>query len=234
MKIALAQINCTPGDLRGNQLKILHACRQAREAGADLVITPEMSLCGYLAEDWLLRREFVQACHQALTELTAQVYDVTLIVGHPHNMNGNLFNAVSAVRDGRLLATHCKQHLFSDRLQDERRYFSAGNSLCTFECSGILFGLMTGSDYRHAAHLQSLHAAGAQVLLAVDASPYSIDSQIDRYQILREGITQTGLPAVYINPVGGQDELVFMVLHSRWITAVNSFVSCPLFRKHSL
>lgn len=209
MKIALAQINCTPGDLRGNQLKILHACRQAREAGADLVITPEMSLCGYLAEDWLLRREFVQACHQALTELTAQVHDVMLIVGHPHNMNGNLFNAVSAVRDGRLLATHCKQHLFSDRLQDERRYFSAGNSLCTFECSGILFGLMTGSDYRHAAHLQSLHAAGAQVLLAVDASPYSIDSQIDRYQILREGITQTGLPAVYINPVGGQDELVF-------------------------
>ena len=209
MKIALAQINCTAGDLNGNQLKILRACQQAREAGADLVVTPEMSLCGYLTEDWLLRREFSQACHQALMELVAQVHDVTLIVGHPHNMDSNLFNAVSIVRDGRLLATHCKQHLCSDRLQDERRYFSAGNLLCTFECSGTLFGLTTCSDYRHAAHLQSLQAAGAQILLAVDASPYSIDGQTDRYRTLREGITQTGLPAVYINPVGGQDELVF-------------------------
>lgn len=207
MKIALAQINCTAGDLRGNQLKILHTCRQAREAGAGLVITPEMSLCGHSVGDWLLRGEFVQACHQALTELAAQVHDITLIVGHPHSMHGNLFNAVSVIRDGRLLVTHCKQYLSSDP-QDEHRYFSAGNQLCTFELDGTLFGLMTSSDYQHTAHLQSLCTVGAQVLLVVDASPYSIDGQTDRYRILRKGITQTGLPAVYINPAGGQDELV--------------------------
>ncbi|MXS84573.1 NAD+ synthase [Nitrosomonas sp. HPC101] len=210
MKIALAQINCTAGDLDGNQLKILHACQQAREAGADLVITPEMALCGHLPEDWLLRREFVQAGHQALLELAAQVHDVMLTVGHSYSLNGNLFNAVSVIRDGHLLTTYCKKHLSTGQLLDERRYFTAGESPCTFECKGTLFGLTTFSDYAHSAYLQALRATGAQVLLAVDASPYSIDGQIERHRaLLREGITQTGLPAIYVNPVGGQDELVF-------------------------
>ncbi|SCX11455.1 NAD+ synthase (glutamine-hydrolysing) [Nitrosomonas eutropha] len=209
MKIALAQINCTAGDLNGNPLKILHACQQAREARAKLVITPEMALCGSLPEDWLLRAEFVQACHQALMDLATQIHDVTLVIGHPHRTNGNLLNAVSVIRDGRLLITYGKNHLLTDPLLDERRYFTPGNQPCTFECDGTLFGLTTFSDYQHPAHLQALRSAGAQVLLTVGASPYAIDGQADRLRIVRAGITQTGLPTVYTNLVGGQDELVF-------------------------
>lgn len=209
MKIALAQINCTAGDLNGNSLKILDACRQARETGAGLVITPEMALCGHSPEDWLLRNEFVQACHQTLANLAAQVRNITLAVGHPYHADGHLFNAVSIIRDGHILTTCCKQHLFSGRLQDEHRYFTPGNQSCTFACDETLFGLTTFSDCQDRAHLQLLHSAGARVLLVMDSAPYTIDIQAERYRLLRETVAQTGLPAVYINLVGGQDERVF-------------------------
>ncbi|MCC6916953.1 NAD+ synthase [Nitrosomonas sp.] len=209
MKIALAQINCTAGDLSGNLSRLRHACHQAKTAGADLVIAPEMALCGYPPEDWLLRREFISACHQALADLTAQIQDVVLTTGHPYSMDGHLFNAVSVIRDGRLLATHYKQHLSSGLLLDEPRYFTAGSQPCIFAYHGTRFGLTTFSDYQHPVHLQSLHSAGAQILLVTDASPYTIGGQADRYRIVRAGIAQTGLPTIYINQAGGQDELVF-------------------------
>ncbi len=209
MKIALAQINCTAGDLDGNTYKILDACRQAKAAGADLIITPEMALCGHSPEDWLLRNEFVQACHQILTTLAAQVQGITLAVGHPYRVDNHLFNAVSIIRDGHILTTCCKQHLFSSRLQDEHRYFIPGNQPCTFACGETFFGLITFSDCRNQARLQSLHSAGARVLLVMDSAPYTIDAQAERYRLLREAVAQTGLPAVYINLAGGQDELVF-------------------------
>lgn len=209
MKIALAQINCTAGDLGRNSSKILHACHQAKIAGADLVITPEMALCGYPPEDWLLRREFISACQQGLAALAAQVQGVMLVVGHPHSVNGHLFNALSVIRDGRLLATHYKQYLSSGLLLDEQRYFIAGNQPCTFTCNGTLFGLATFSDCQYPAHLRSLRSAGAQALLVADASPYTINGQADRYRIVRERIAQSDLPVIYVNLVGGQDELVF-------------------------
>lgn len=209
MKIALAQINCTVGDLNGNALKILDACRHAREAGASLVITPEMALCGYSPEDWLLREDFLAACQRALTDLAAQVHDVTLAVGHPYPVNGQLFNAISIVQGGRIFTTCCKNHLLADRLSEEYRYFSAGRQPCIFEHENIIFGLMTYTDCQYPAHLQSLRSRGAQALLVLDASPYCIDGQAARYRALRESIAQTGLSAVYINLTGGQDELVF-------------------------
>jgi len=209
VKIALAQINYTAGDLHGNSLKILHACQQARDAEATLVVTSEMALCGYPPEDWLLRKTFIQDCHQALMNLAAQIQDMTLVAGHPLRVDGGLFSAVSMIRDGHLLATYCKNHLSTNLLLDERRYFTPGNQLCTFECNGTFFGLTTFSDYRRPEYLRALCSTHAQILLVLDTSPYSLDSQTERYQILREGIMQTGLPAIYINQVGGQDELVF-------------------------
>lgn len=209
MKIALAQINYTAGDLQGNSLKILHACQQAREARATLVITSEMALCGHPAEDWLLRTEFIQACHRALTKLAAQIQGITLVIGHPLWVDDRLFNAVSIIRDGQLLATYYKNHLNTDLLLDERRYFTPGNQPCTFECGGTIFGVTTFSDYQHPEHLQTLRSTNAQILLVLDASPYSLDCQTERHQRLRQGTMQTHLPAIYINQVGGQDELVF-------------------------
>ena len=209
MKIALAQINCTTGDLYGNQLKINDACHQAKNVGATLIITPEMALSGPVSQDWLLRKEFIQACQQTLLMLAKQTHDITLVVGHPYSIDNQLFNALSIIQNGHLLATYCKNYLFTEDQLDERRYFSPGNQPCTFKCGDTRFGLATFSDYQQPAYLQALHSAGAQVLLAADASPYSIHSQAYRYQILQAGVTQTSLPIIYINAIGGQDELVF-------------------------
>ena len=104
MKIAIAQINCTVGDLTGNTAKILAAAEQAKLAGADLIITPELALCGYPPQDLLLRTEFYLACNRALNDLVDQVKDITLLVGHPHHQGNHLFNAASLVSDGEIIA----------------------------------------------------------------------------------------------------------------------------------
>lgn len=208
MKIAIAQLNCTVGDLDGNTLKILHACQQSREAGADLVITPAMALCGYPPEDWLLRKDFIQACQQALIDLAAKISAVTLVIGHPHYVNGQLFNAASVIRAGHVITTYCS-HSSADNLVDEYHYFATGNQPCIFEHDNVTFGLAIHADYQSSFYLQSIRQAGAQVLLILDASSYCIDQQATRHQIMRENVAQTGMPAIYTNLVGGQDELVF-------------------------
>lgn len=209
MKIALAQINCTASDLNNNQLIITNTCQQAKNAGATLIITPELALIGSPPQDWLLHKEFIQACQQTLLQLAEQTHGITLIIGHPHSIDNKLFNAISVIQNGQLLATYCKNYLSADLLSDKHRFFEAGQQPCTVECNGIRVGLATYSDHQHPHYLQKLRAAGAQILLAIDASPYSIDGQSYRQQILHTSATQTGLPILYINSVGGQDELVF-------------------------
>jgi NAD+ synthase (glutamine-hydrolysing) len=209
VKIAIAQINCTVGDLDGNASKILDIYQQSKEAGAELMITPELALCGYPPQDWLLRKDFIQACQQTLASLAAKIHDVILIVGHPHFINGKLFNAASIIQAGRISATYCKNHLLIGGPLNERHYFEPGDQPCTFEHNGITFGLAICSDCQYLPHLQATHQAGAQVMLWLNASPYRIDKQADRHRVIREGIAQTGMSAIYVNLVGGQDELVF-------------------------
>ena len=209
MKIAIAQINCTVGDLAGNSAKIIDNMHRAIEQGADILLTPELSLCGYPPEDLLLRDGFYFACDQALRELARQVQDITVIVGHPDKVGDCCYNAASILRGGKIISTYHKHSLPNHSVFDEERYFSHGNKPCLIEMEGVKFGIIICADiwHEHAADLAK--AAGAEVLLVLNASPYHFNKQATRYETIRERIGDTGLAVVYANMVGGQDELVF-------------------------
>ncbi len=209
MKIAIAQINCTVGDLAGNAAKIADYAQRAREQGASILLTPELSLCGYPPEDLLLRAGFYQACDAALHDLAQQVHGITLIVGHPHVAGERHYNAASVLREGKIVATYHKHSLPNHSVFDEERYFAHGSEPCLIEVDGIVFGLNICADVWQEHAALRAQEAGAQVLLVLNASPYHFNKQNTRYDTIRDRVGDTGLGVVYANLVGGQDELVF-------------------------
>ena len=211
-KIALAQINPLLGDLTGNAQLIHKAALDAYSQGAKLVVTPELSLTGYPPEDLLLRPAFIEAAQlqlELLMKELAQHPDLTVIVGHPKQTSLGLQNYVSVLRDGKVIAAYAKQVLPNHEVFDEVRYFVPGKQACVFECEGIQYGLILCEDAWHAGPAKQAHAAGAQVLLVPNASPYHLKKESLRIKVLREHIAQTHMPLIYVNAVGGQDELVF-------------------------
>lgn len=209
MKIAIAQINCFLGDLVGNSAKIAEYAQAAKEQGADILLTPEMSLCGYPPEDLLLRDGFYRECDLALAELAKQAQGIVLIVGHPHQVGENRFNAASVLIDGKVFRTYHKHELPNHSVFDEKRYFEHGHQACVFELGGIKFGLNICADVWESTAASRAREAGAEILLVLNASPYHFDKQATRHETLHERIDETALPIVYANMVGGQDELVF-------------------------
>ncbi len=209
MKIALLQINCTVGDIKGNAAKILDFANQAKAAGASLIITPELALCGYPPEDLLFRDDFNHACEQELVRLAGQVSEITLLIGHPHQANGKLYNAASVIENGKIVATYHKQCLPNYSVFDEERYFDAGDEALVFTHCGTKFGVIICADGWEAAPALKAKQAGAEFLLALNASPYHMDKLETRYEVIAERAKETGLPVAYVNMVGGQDELVF-------------------------
>ena len=209
MKIAIAQINCTVGDIAGNSARILDYARQARESGATLLITPELALSGYPPEDLLLREDFNRACDTALKDLAKKVEGISLLVGHPMVKDGNCYNAASLLENGRVSATYRKHVLPNYSVFDEVRYFTAGYEPMVFEHGGIRFGVLICADVWESQPAIKARQAGAQMLLALNASPFHIEKQAQRYEVVRDRVKETGLAMVYVNLVGGQDELVF-------------------------
>ncbi|SCY16900.1 NAD+ synthase (glutamine-hydrolysing) [Nitrosospira sp. Nl5] len=209
MKLAIAQINCIVGDLSGNTGKVLDYARRAKNAGAKLVITPELAVSGYPPEDLLLREGFHLACRDALADLAKEIYGITLLVGHPHVAGNNLYNAASVIRDGKIIATYLKNQLPNDSVFDERRYFEPGCDSCIFNLEGIKFGVNICQDIWQEDPAMRAREAGADVLLVLNASPYHMRKQVLRYQIVRQCISETAIPIIYANLVGGQDELIF-------------------------
>ncbi len=209
MKIAIAQINTMVGDIAGNANKILDFTNRAKLGGASLVITPELALCGYPPEDLLFRDDFKHACRLELIRLASQVSGITLLIGHPHIDNGKLFNAASVIENGKILATYYKQCLPNYSVFDEERYFSAGDKPLLFTHNGTQFGVMICADGWEAEPAMRAKQAGAEFLLSLNASPYHMDKLETRYEVIAERANETGLPIIYANLVGGQDELVF-------------------------
>ncbi len=209
MKIAIAQINAVVGDIAGNAAKILEFAKRAQQQGASLMLTPELALCGYPPEDLLFRDDFRQACQQALVRLAAQVKNITILVGHPHVENGHLYNAASLLENGKIVATYFKQCLPNYSVFDEARYFEAGTEPLIFNQQGAKFGVMICADGWEPVPAMKAQQAGAEFLLALNASPYHMDKLETRYQVLKQRVTETGLAIIYCNLVGGQDELVF-------------------------
>jgi NAD+ synthase (glutamine-hydrolysing) len=209
MKIAIAQINCTVGDLDGNVDRILDCAVRARDAGASLLITPELALTGYSPEDLLLREGFYDSCEEAMQRLVAGVHGITVVVGHPARVEDERFNAASVVQDGKVIATYHKHRLPNYTVFDEVRYFTPSDVPCVFELEGTRFGINICADVWETGAAGFARDAGAEVLLVLNASPYHLDKQSSRYQVIRERIDETGMGVVYANLVGGQDELVF-------------------------
>ena len=237
MKIAIAQINATVGDLGGNVARIADFAGRARREGADLVVTPELALCGYPPEDLLLREDFLAACEKALGDLAGRAGGITLVVGHPRVAGGKRFNSASVIQDGKVIAVYDKRRLPNYTVFDEERYFEPGAEPCVFGVNGVSFGVnicedIWGAQGEAAARRRGVRAgeriginicadswnaeapraaraAGAGVLLVLNASPYHLDKQHTRYDVMRERVAENGMALVYVNLVGGQDELVF-------------------------
>ena len=203
------QINCIVGDILGNAAKILDFANRAKAAGASLVITPELALCGYPPEDLLFRDDFNHACEQALERLAGQVSGITLLVGHLHLQDGERYNAASVIENGKITATYHKQVLPNHSVFDEERYFEAGDTPLIFSHGGTKFGVMICADGWEASPALKAKQAGAEFMLALNASPYHMDKLETRYEVIAKRAKETGLPIIYVNMVGGQDELVF-------------------------
>ncbi|MEO7728734.1 MAG: NAD+ synthase [Burkholderiales bacterium] len=209
MKIAIAQINCVVGDLAGNVARILDFAARARAGSADLLVTPELALCGYPPEDLLLRDDFYRSCADALRELAAQVEGIAVVVGHPHQVGRKRYNAASVIQDGRVVATYHKHTLPNDTVFDEERYFEQDDKPCIFRIGGVALGINICEDTWLAEAPRAAREAGAQMLLVLNASPYHLRKQHTRYDVMRERVAENRLPLIYANMVGGQDELVF-------------------------
>jgi NAD+ synthase (glutamine-hydrolysing) len=234
MKIAIAQLNATVGDLPGNVARIADFAVRARSQGADLMVTPELALCGYPPEDLLLREDFLAACDQALADLANRAQGVTVVVGHPRAADGKRYNSASVLQDGKVVGSYDKQRLPNYTVFDEERYFEPGGKSCVFGIDGVSFGVnicedtwgaqgpVTArsrgdervginicADSWNATAPRAARDAGANVLLVLNASPYHMDKQRVRYDVMRERVAENGMALVYANLVGGQDELVF-------------------------
>ncbi|MES3014023.1 MAG: NAD+ synthase [Pseudomonadota bacterium] len=228
VKVALAQINATVGDLAGNGARIVDAARRAHAQGARLVLTPELGLCGYPPEDLLLRPAFMQACAQALADCARALADVPglfVVVGHPHQFGdrGDVrsnsvsvpqrYNAASVLSEGRVLATYCKRELPNYQVFDERRYFAsgrdAGQGAVVFEVAGLKFGLNICEDAWFDEPGRAANAAGAQVLCVLNASPFHLGKLGEREERMAQTARALQMPLLYAHLAGGQDEVVF-------------------------
>ena len=213
MIAAIAQINFFVGDIQGNAQKIIASAIQAKNLGATLLVTPELSLCGYPPEDLLLRSDFLQACDVALTELCLALADIkpsiTVIVGHPHQVGEACYNAASVLQGGNIVATYHKHALPNHSVFDEKRYFTSGDEALVFVHEGIKIGLLICADVWEPVPALLAKTAGAVLLIALNASPFHMEKQSARLDVVRQRVYETQLPVIYANLVGGQDELVF-------------------------
>ncbi|QEL64326.1 NAD synthetase [Oryzomicrobium terrae] len=210
LRLAIAQLNITLGDLAGNAERILAAARRAADQGVRLVLTPELSLTGYPPEDLLLRPDFYRACDRAVADLAARLpAGVAVVVGHPVEIRGERFNAASIVDRGALRATYLKRRLPNSTVFDEVRYFSPGPGPLVADIDGVKVGLAICEDVWFPEPCADLAAAGAELILVPNASPYHLGKGAERLDVIAARARETDLPLVYANLVGGQDELVF-------------------------
>jgi len=209
--LVMGQINPVVGDIAGNVKKIIAGANQARDKlNADLVVFPELTITGYPPEDLLLRPGLMKRVSHALDTLKKQLSGVGVLVGHPDGIvRKDLYNAASLIADGQILATYFKHQLPNYSVFDEKRYFEEGSEACVVEFNGIKFGITICEDIWFTEPASQAADAGAEVLLNLNASPFKQGKWQSREAEVKQRTLETGLPIVYVNLVGGQDELVF-------------------------
>lgn len=219
-KLCIAQLNPLVGDVAGNAQKIIDAARAAYEAGARLVVTPELSISGYPAEDLWLRPAFTAACDDAVKTVARELAGLKglhVVVGHPHGSDirsksvqvQRRFNAASVLSEGRVLETYAKRELPNYQVFDEYRYFTRGQGTSVFQVEGVNVGLLICEDAWFAEPAELALAAGAQMLVVPNASPFHVGKSGERMERMADRARAVGLPLVYAHMVGGQDEVVF-------------------------
>ena len=210
--IALSQSNPVLGDLTKNAQLILDDAKNSNAKGAKLLVTPELSLTGYPPEDLLLRDAFIQAVDRQLNQLAqdlASYPNLRVLVGHPQRTSAGLQNMASVLFGGKVIASYAKQKLPNHEVFDEVRYFEPGNDACVIDIDGTKVGILICEDAWHSGPAAQAKHTGAELLIVSNASPFHLEKQDLRQQMIKSIVLETGLPLVYLNAVGGQDELVF-------------------------
>jgi len=210
LRLAIAQLNLLVGDVAGNSERVIAAARRARdELKVQAVVFPELTLTSYPPEDLLLRPALTTQVEEALRHIEKETRGIDVVLGHPFEEHGRLYNAASLLRDGRTQARYCKQLLPNYSVFDEKRYFAPGDAPCVVAIGGLRVGLTICEDVWQPEPVQAVVAAGAQCVVTLNASPYHMAKGREREEIVQARVRETGVPLVYVNLVGGQDELVF-------------------------
>lgn len=208
--LALAQIDMLVGDVAGNTDRILEYADRARdELRADLVVFPELSICGYPPEDLLFHSGLRRRVVDSLETIRHRVRDIAVLLGYPEYEGDRIYNASLVCKNGRVLARYRKHILPNYRVFDEERYFTAGKDAAVFSLNGIRVGLQICEDIWRPSPAAISRAAGAEVIIGINGSPYELKSQEIRERVARARVSEVRVPLVYLNTVGGQDELVF-------------------------
>ena len=209
LKIMLAQINPCVGDIEENAEKIIQACLESQQHRADIVLFPELALTGYPPEDLLLRAGLHRRVQVALKKIALICDSAWAVVGHPSQQKEKTFNSASFLHGGEVLATYHKHFLPNYSVFDEKRYFKAGTYPCAMEINGVTVALTICEDIWDKTPIAEAAKAGADVILNLNASPYHAGKGAERVRVLAQRAIESSLPIIYVNQVGGQDELVF-------------------------
>ena len=209
MKIALAQINSFVGDIENNSNLIIKRAKEASIRGAELFITPELSICGYPPEDLVLREDFLDACSKALKKIAKTMPSIKMIVGHPLKKGSKIYNAASLLFNGKIQGTYFKQTLPNYGVFDENRYFEPGEKEFIFTHKGLKIGLLICEDAWSVSPGKLLKKKSVDGIIVINASPYEIEKSDTRIKVIAKLAQETKSTVIYLNAIGGQDELIF-------------------------
>ncbi|MCH8506968.1 MAG: NAD+ synthase [Ectothiorhodospiraceae bacterium] len=210
LRLVMAQLDMRVGDVAGNARQVMQAAVRARdEMGADLIVFPELSLTGYPPEDLLYRDDFIRSIGNALAQVRDGVTGITIVVGFPHRENGRLYNSAAVFQDGAILGIYHKHHLANVSVFDDKRYFESGHSPLVFHVGPHRVGVSICEDLWHPGPVRWAADEGAQAIININASPFHQGQPAEREAVVKARLREAALPVVYVNLVGGQDEVVY-------------------------
>lgn len=210
LRLAMAQLDMRVGDVAGNARRVIDAATRARDdLGAHVIVFPELTLTGYPAEDLLYRDDFILAVGEALAEVRDGVRGIAAVIGFPHREDGRLYNSAAVFQDGLVQGIYHKHHLANRSVFDDKRYFESGETSLVFEVRGHRLGVTICEDLWHPGPFRWAAQEGAQAVININASPYHEGKAADREAVIRERLKEASLPIIYVNLVGGQDEVVY-------------------------
>ncbi len=210
ISIVLAQLDLAVGDISGNTKLIIDSCKKAKnQHNADLIIFPELSISGYPPEDLLLHSGFKRRINDALNSIKDEVAGISALIGFPDYSDDSIYNACAVFRDKEEIVKYRKEALPNYSVFDEKRYFTSDEQPTVFELKGKKIGINICEDIWHKSAAMKAKESGAEIIIVINGSPYEKDGQSKRENIVKQRALQTDLPIVYLNMIGGQDELVF-------------------------